>query len=130
MTESLEQALVRDFPKFFRDFHGDPLSTCMAWGIEHGDGWEPSFRKLNELIKQYISLYPEGTIDFYWSQVKEKFGTPRWYYSGGDDIIDALVSHYERLASTLCEQCGEWGSLKGKYWVYTACDDHTKEKDR
>jgi hypothetical protein len=137
MKEELELQLVKDFPTFFRDYKGDPKATCMAWGIEHGDGWYKIFHELNSKVAGYISLLTKlrgyGEVvdipDFYWTQVKEKFGTARWYYQGGDDIIDDLVSNSEQLTSGTCETCGEWGQVRGKFWLYCACDEHTKPED-
>ena len=69
---------------------------------------------------------PQVTLD----QVKEKFGTLRFYYTGGDDYIRGLVSMAEAMSSVTCEQCGAPGKLVGSGWLYTACDAHTKEEHK
>lgn len=62
-------------------------------------------------------------------QVKEKFGTLRFYYNGGDEYISGLVSMAEWASSVTCETCGERGKLRGSGWVYTACDEHANPND-
>ena len=61
---------------------------------------------------------PQVTLD----QVKEKFGTLRFYYSGGDDYISGMVSLAESLTGVTCEECGNPGERKGGGWVRTMCE--------
>jgi hypothetical protein len=129
VTEKLELELVAKYPSFFRDYKGDMQETCMAWGMEHGDGWHKLFSELNERIAQYLSTH-KNPPDFYWSQVKEKYGTARWYYNGGDDIISDLVDFYEGATVHTCETCGEGGKLRGKGWLYTSCNEHARVGDK
>ncbi len=59
-------------------------------------------------------------------QVKEKFGTLRIYFQGGDDYIRGLVCMAESLSGNICEDCGKMdhtiGSTKG--WIKTCCKKH------
>lgn len=58
------------------------------------------------------------------TQVKEKFGTLRFYYDGGDDVIRGLVGMAERLSGKTCEHCGATDdSVKrgGKSWISVRC---------
>jgi hypothetical protein len=48
MNEALEKKLTEDFPLLFRQSSLDMTQTCMCWGCEHGDGWEPIIRELCE----------------------------------------------------------------------------------
>lgn len=131
MTEALELELVKKYPSFFRDYKGDMRVTCMAWGMEMGDGWYQIFADLNEDIAHYLtSLKPEYVPDFYWSQAKEKYGTACWYYNGGDNVIYALVSIAEHQTAHTCETCGEYGRIRGKGWYYTSCNEHAEEGDK
>lgn len=131
MTEILELQLVKEFPTHFRGYNGDPMATCMAFGLEHGDGWFKIFHELNKQIDYYLTnINPTVKPDFYWSQVKEKFGTPAWYYNGGDDIISSLVAYYEGRCQYVCEVCGEDGKLRGRGWYYTSCNAHAREQDK
>ena len=57
------------------------------------------------------------------TQVKEKFGTLRFYYSGGNEFINGIVSHAEFLSGCICEKCGTTqnvGTTTGS-WITTIC---------
>ena len=134
MKAKLESQLVKDFPlTFLRDSNGrEPWSM---FGFECGDGWEPSIRKVAEklepLIKAAKEIDPEGyKAGFYrTSQLKEKFGTGRWYLSGGTDEMQNIVDTWEAGTDKICETCGEPGKLFTNGWYYTACWDHTRLQD-
>jgi hypothetical protein len=79
MDAKLQDALVRDFPVINRDYGGDPRKTCMAWGYEVGDGWEPLLRRTFEQLSR---LDPPPVLE----QVKEKYGSLRIYLCGGPEI--------------------------------------------
>jgi hypothetical protein len=55
-------------------------------------------------------------------QVKEKFGTLRFYHPG-NDAIDRYVRLAERLSSVTCEDCGKRGVQNDSGWIRTHCDD-------
>lgn len=57
------------------------------------------------------------------SQIKEKFGTLRFYIYGGSDAIDKLIDTAEDLSSVTCEQCGQSGELRDNGWLFTLCDE-------
>ena len=79
----------------------------MEWNKEHPD----ELRVIPESI-------PQVTLD----QVKEKFGTLRFYYSGGDDAIDGMVRMAESMSGVTCEECGNPGERRGGGWVHTYCE--------
>ena len=60
-------------------------------------------------------------------QVKEKFGTLRFYYSGGDDVIDGMVRMAESMSGCICETCGDAGKVRHGGWIRTLCDKHEQE---
>jgi hypothetical protein len=61
-------------------------------------------------------------------QVKEKFGTIRFYYSGGDDYISGLESFMDYMSGQTCESCGKPGKLRGGGWILCECDDCARGK--
>lgn len=65
------------------------------------------------------------------AQVKEKFGTLRFYYDGGDDTIRGMVEFAEYLSSKTCQETGNPGSLhvksKGYAWYATLSPKKAKE---
>jgi hypothetical protein len=68
-------------------------------------------------FRQVPDIVTQVTLD----QVKEKFGTLRFYYSGGDDYISGMVSLAESMTGVTCESCGNIGERRGGGWVHTYC---------
>ena len=54
-------------------------------------------------------------------QVKEKYGTLR-FYCGGTETIQKYICLAERLSSVTCEDCGEPGKRNDSGWLRTQCD--------
>jgi len=64
------------------------------------------------------------------SQVKEKFGTLRFYLTKGTDRMYDLIHEAERLSSRTCEECGKPGLYDNKTgWYYTLCEEHWKKEE-
>ncbi len=63
-------------------------------------------------------------------QVKEKFGTLRFYVHGGDSRAHHHIEFAEALSGSTCEQCGAPGKTRGGGWVRTLCDQHEAERQR
>lgn len=62
------------------------------------------------------------------TQVKEKYGTLRFYLSHEDDYISGVVAMAEYLSELTCETCGAPGKTRGSGWVRTLCDKHAEEQ--
>jgi hypothetical protein len=134
MNTELANKLFKDFPlTFFRELGSrEPFGL---FSFEVNDGWEPSIRKTAELLEPLFQAAkesdPEGYVDGFYrtTQLKEKFGTGRWYISGTDKMHE-IVTEWEQSTEFICETCGKPGILRGHSWLYTACGDHAKEQDR
>lgn len=118
MTPELQGVLSRKYPKVFRNLGGDMTKTCMAWGICCGDGWFLILWRLCAVLE------PLGVVA---SQIKEKFGTLRFYwYTDHDeshwDKIKAAVRKAESESARTCEQCGRPGrEVNRGGWLSTMC---------
>jgi hypothetical protein len=138
MREELEKALVSNFPLCFGDYKKDMTQTAMYWGCECGDGWykiiKEACQKAEPIIAKWIEehKHEENYKDWIpkFSQVKEKYGTLRLYFTTYPDGIGEIEQEAEKKSETICEQCGKPGKLRGQGWLYTACWKHTKEQDR
>jgi hypothetical protein len=78
-------------------------------------------KRLAEIVAGDFRQVPESIPQVTLDQVKEKFGTLRFYYSGGDDYISGMVSLAESLTGVTCESCGNVGERRGGGWVHTYC---------
>lgn len=132
MRNELDQKLCNDYPKLFAQRHLPMTETAMCWGFECGDGWYNILSSLCSNIQSHIdwkNKSPNKVKQVVVTQVKEKFGSLRFYYEGGDDYIRGLVSMAESMSAITCENCGNPGSIRGRGWIYTACDQHTRSYD-
>lgn len=127
MNPLLDAKLCQDFPLTFRDRHGAKRSTCMVWGFP-GDGWEPLIRraaeKIEPIIQKFIDDGKESNEDRLTSmQVKEKFGTLRWYFTFSHPDIDAIIKEAEKESCYTCEDCGGEGKIRDGSYTLTQCDN-------
>lgn len=86
-------------------------------------------KRKQEIINNPLHAVPESVVQVTVDQVKEKFGTLRFYYSGGDDTISGLVNMAESMSAVTCEKCGNVGRRRGTGWISTLCNEHSKEED-
>lgn len=57
-------------------------------------------------------------------QVKEKFGTLRFYLDSSTDEQFALINFAESLSARTCEVCGKPGKPNNAGWIRTLCKEH------
>lgn len=133
MREELDKELCSKYPKIFNLRYGDMQDSAMVWGFECGDGWHNIIDQLCGYIQHHIDWCnrKEETVDqVVAQQVKEKFGTLRFYYDGGDEYIRGLVAMAEGVSSVTCEECGVPGHLRNTGWYRTLCDGHAPNEER
>ena|SRR3972149_6790927 len=124
MTPRLQQKLYKKYPKIFRQKDLSMLETAMCWGIACGDGWY----WLLDALCNYLKCSHE---DVEAVQVKEKFGTLRFYIQGGTSEADAVIQFAEQMSGGICERCGMPGAkLRGKGWLYTRCNTCWKNHEK
>jgi len=75
---------------------------------------------IEDPLREIPAEIPQVTLD----QVKEKFGTLRFYYTGGDEYISGLVSMAESMSGVTCEECGKPGTQTSGGWIKTVCKEH------
>jgi len=149
MKEELDNLLCKKYPKIFKDRNAPMTETAMCWGFEHGDGWFNIIDHLCGNIQHHIDWKEEcrerevkrgqagesgmprtpHVPQVVATQVKEKFGTLRFYYDGGDEYIHGLVAMAESMSAVTCEVCGTPGQVRGGGWLRTLCDEHADGKE-
>ncbi len=151
MKQELDKLLCEKYPKLMVNRNKPMIETCMCWGFECGDGWFNILDQLMGSIQHHIDwkekqrqwaidfntkaapedmrevpeIIPQVTLD----QVKEKFGTLRFYYTGGDEYISGLVSMAESMSGVTCEECGNSGTTGGQGWLVTLCETHRTARE-
>ena len=133
MKEELDKQLVEKYPKIFANRYKSMQETCMCWGFECHSGWYDLIDNLCGKIQHYLD---QQTIDSPFrkkkskqieqvvaDQVKEKYGTLCFYYSGGNEYIRGLVDMVECLSYSTCESCGNPGKfINDAGWFKVRCD--------
>lgn len=56
------------------------IETCMCFGIEAGEGWFNPLNKLSHRLERLNESYKKDRVAVQAAQVKEKYGTLRFYY--------------------------------------------------
>jgi hypothetical protein len=178
MKTELEQKLFEKYPKIFGDRTKPKTESCMCWGLEVGDGWYDLIDILCEAItytyttsmqvdkedgerlgiKPFINKDEEATYYFtvrqpqvIAEQVKEKFGTLRFYYRLEFDeknvslletkkypglqkindrfsnYLDGTIHFAEVASGKTCEETGQLGELHSSGgWLKTLNKQYAK----
>jgi len=148
MKKELDQQLCEKYPLLFKNRNASMMETLMCWGFEHGDGWYNIINALCDNMQSHIDWsHKQHAWDLKWNrehpdeqrpvrepvaqvvviQVKEKFGSLRFYYQGGDDTISGMVRMAESMSAVMCEECGAPAETRGPGWIRTLCEVHEHE---
>ena len=88
---------------------------------EHGSGWF-------DLVLAAAHWIIELGGDPRTGQLKEKYGSMRWYYHGDVTALgDEIISAAEHLSERICEVCGAPGESNHSGWVKVRCEEHADE---
>ena len=79
-------------------------------------------RKLPCHCKKFLLSHPCA------SQVKEKFGTLRFYMTTETEEMSALIREAEERSAVTCEECGSPGTCRDGGWILTLCDKCAVER--
>lgn len=109
-NRALKAALAGDTTKLTKHYSYNGQIT--DWGQDRvkEDIDRAEFRTVTEKIPQVVA-----------EQVKEKFGTLRFYYRGGDEYIHGLAAMAEAMSARTCEGCGAPGKANSGGWIKTMC---------
>lgn len=97
-----------------------------GWGrwIDCGPGWYPLIVEADQRIAQ---IDPDYAV----FQIKEKFGSLRYYHDltqGDTDAAFRIENEVCQRSQTICEECGAPGRLRGGGWIQTLCDVHAGDR--
>ena len=116
MTDKNAQKLIQRFPAIFSE------NFC----FECDDGWYDILYNLCRDIQNEVNN--SGCPQVEARQIKEKFASLRFYYHGGNEVVDAIVNKYEKMSHNVCEISGDKGVLTEKNgWYKTLSPKMAKE---
>ena len=99
------------FPAMFANTH--------PFNFECGIGWKSI---INDLCEQILAIEPTVTV----AQIKEKFGTLRFYIGACPnetyEQVHKLIRTAEAISGVTCEDCGQPGTPQKGGWLRTLCD--------
>jgi hypothetical protein len=96
-------------------------------GFDTEPGWDDLLDRLFSSIREEVA---KGASQPKVLQIKEKFGTLRFYIFGGNDTISELIRNAEIESACTCEVCGKKGKLCVRNgWDKTLCPIHAEEKN-
>ena len=121
MHPDLAKLLYTRYPEIFADRDAPLTDSLMGFGCAHGDGWFFILDNLCRCIRSHVEWRRKTDPDFYVKavQVKEKFGTLRFYIDGGDAEVRGMIAAAECMSRNVCEITGDIGRIKGGGWWAT-----------
>jgi hypothetical protein len=113
-VKNYDHSLFEEFFKAFFDTKGvyTPFLENKLAEVFNGE-----FRVIQPVCPQVVAV-----------QIKEKFGSLRFYYDGGNQFCRGVISLAEEMSACICEVCGDFGKMRKGGWIRTLCDKHV-EKD-
>lgn len=124
MSPELDARLCVRYPKIFVE--RQVPTSCMARGFECGDGWFNLIDVLCGALQHETDR--NGAPQVLAVQVKEKFGTLRFYARGANEHQLGMVSLAENMSGRICEECGRPGAIFASATGYlsTRCAEHVR----
>lgn len=119
-NRALKRALNNDRAGL-EHFYSYKTGKLSSFGITavNEDIQKAQFKQVPKKVQQVIA-----------EQVKEKFGGLRFYYRGGDSVIDGMVRVAESMSYRTCESCGNPAKITGHGWLVTLCDPCKTAKEQ
>jgi hypothetical protein len=136
MDKELELKLVKKYSKILKDYKGDMMQTCMAWGMECDNGWYNLLDKCMEKLQYFCDICSKNgeEVQVVANQAKEKYSTLRFYVSvyGANsienNIIDDIINQAEAESARTCEVSGKHGeSCHRGGWYKTLCYEEARK---
>lgn len=106
MHSDLDQTLCGQFPELFANRHLPPEDFPMGRGFECGDGWFRLIACLCKALDEAVAREEMPPVIV--TQVKEKCGSLRFRYRGGNELTYGMVRMAERLSEEIDETTGLW----------------------
>lgn len=140
MNEDLEKQLYELGPILYQEKDLPMQQTCMCWGFECPDSWFDLLKELTIELESSINNKYKGKYECVAQQVKEKYGSLRFYGEikilienpTKDDLdlsnklyeqFQELVNKAEYKSEKICCECGKPATKTSSGWIAHFCDD-------
>jgi len=105
----------------FTELDNMPTGWRKAFGIQMCKEIKHALKKIN-CLKEYRIM-----------QIKEKYGSLRWYDAGNNAEIQNIINKYEEISARTCINCGKPAEYISRGWISPYCEnciDKNFEYDR
>lgn len=128
MTKENIKKLCTDMPYMIpRNARGEisaEYDYTWSWLDEIPSGWEKLFIQMCEDLREPIERMERGGgPEFFFTQVKEKYGGLRAYTIPANREIYDIIDKYEYLSTHICERCGAPSRVETTGWISYLCED-------
>ncbi len=96
-------------------------------GFDCPPGWTKIVMEICRVVEAINQALPPGTELCICEQVKEKFGTLRFYMSRMTEEMSQIIEAGEEASEKVCQDCGAPGTIRDGSWVLTQCDKCASE---
>lgn len=129
MKSELQKQLFDKYPKIFKQKDLSMKETCMCWGIDTPDSWFDILDKLCYNIQRIADK--KGLEQAEATQVKEKFGSLRFYTNFYDEDIESYIEKAEQRTMEICAVCSSKDNIKTTSgWVTYLCEKCREKKSK
>lgn len=121
-----DQELIMKYPWIRAvEFRNEPVPTNIWAFPEIPEGWRASFiedmcAEIDAELQTWTQLARDN---YYLIQVKEKYGTLRWYDSTETPKLEQIITKYEQISMNTCFVCGKPATLLSSGWILPYCDE-------
>lgn len=123
MSDNKFNEFQQRYPNLFKEY---PRS-----GFYLETGWEELVNNLCSILEFHIKdLQEEVRANVQCAQLKQKFGSLRFYMTQETPYISGAIAMAERISTMICEKCGAQGEIRLGGWVQTLCEIHFKERNK
>lgn len=96
--------------------------TYVEGSYDLPEGWQKLFLLMCKQIRPYI--VKAGLLDkFYFTQLKEKYGTMRTYNSGYPRSMQHVFNMFECYSCHVCQMCGKPSVWETQGWISYLCNE-------
>ena len=108
-----------DYDYSYTEIDAMPLGWKKAFGLQMCEDIKKVLQKGDGLLESYRIL-----------QIKEKYGSLRWYDNFTTEELNKVINKYEELSMRTCIDCGEPATKISMGWISPYCDSCTKKLEQ